>query len=100
MPFSFCSREVDAVLRYLRQQCHAQKIGIVGFCWGGVVVHQVMTAYPDIRAGVSVYGIIRDSEDVYNLKNPTLFIFAENDTVIPLEQVSRQPFICISNCIA
>lgn len=43
-------------MRYLRQQCHAQKIGIVGFCWGGVVVHQVMTAYPDIRAGVSVYG--------------------------------------------
>ena len=38
------NREVDAVLRYLRQQCHAQKIGIVGFCWGGVVVHQVMTA--------------------------------------------------------
>ena len=32
-------------------------------------------------------GIIRDTEDVYDLKNPTLFIFAENDAVIPLEQV-------------
>uniref|UniRef100_A0ABK0L0W7 Carboxymethylenebutenolidase homolog n=1 Tax=Rattus norvegicus TaxID=10116 RepID=A0ABK0L0W7_RAT len=82
------NREVDAVLRYLKQQCHAQKIGIVGFCWGGIVVHHVMTTYPEVRAGVSVYGIIRDSEDVYNLKNPTLFIFAENDAVIPLEQVS------------
>lgn len=82
------NREVDAVLRYLKQQCHAQKIGIVGFCWGGIVVHQVMMTYPEVRAGVSVYGIIRDSKDVYNLKNPTLFIFAENDAVIPLEQVS------------
>ncbi|ELK09248.1 Carboxymethylenebutenolidase like protein [Pteropus alecto] len=32
--------------------------------------------------------LIRDSEDVHCLKNPTLFIFAENDPVIPLEQVS------------
>lgn len=36
-------------------------------------------------------GIIRESEGIYNLKNPTLFIFAENDAVIPLEQVSGQP---------
>jgi hypothetical protein len=54
----------------------------------------------EVNAPQLFLGIIRDSEDVYNLKNPTLFIFAENDTVIPLEQVSRQPFICISNCIA
>ncbi|XP_019654595.1 carboxymethylenebutenolidase homolog isoform X2 [Ailuropoda melanoleuca] len=80
--------EVDAVLKYLKQQCHAQKIGVVGFCWGGVAVHHVMMKYPEFRAGVSVYGIVKDSEDVHSLKNPTLFIFAENDAVIPLEQVS------------
>nr|XP_020032447.1 carboxymethylenebutenolidase homolog isoform X4 [Castor canadensis] len=82
------NREIDAVLRYLKQQCNAQKIGVVGFCWGGIAVHHVMTTYPELKAGVSVYGIVKDSEDVYSLKNPTLFIFAENDTVIPLEQVS------------
>ncbi|XP_076972966.1 carboxymethylenebutenolidase homolog [Tamandua tetradactyla] len=81
-------KEVDAVLRYLKQQCHAQKIGIVGFCWGGIAVHHVMMTYSEFRAGVSVYGIIKDSEDIYSLKNPTLFIFAENDTVISLEQVA------------
>ncbi|XP_012646590.1 carboxymethylenebutenolidase homolog [Microcebus murinus] len=81
-------KEVDAVLRYLKQQCHAQKIGVVGFCWGGAAVHHLMMKYSELRAGVSVYGIVKDSEDVYSLKNPTLFIFAENDAVIPLEQVS------------
>uniref|UniRef100_A0A8C6RMC1 Carboxymethylenebutenolidase homolog n=1 Tax=Nannospalax galili TaxID=1026970 RepID=A0A8C6RMC1_NANGA len=81
--------QVDAVLRYLKRQCHAQKIGIVGFCWGGIAVHHVMTTYPEVKAGVSVYGIIKESEDVYNLKNPTLFIFAENDAVIPLESQSH-----------
>ncbi|EPQ10646.1 Carboxymethylenebutenolidase like protein [Myotis brandtii] len=80
--------EVDAVLRYLKQQCHAQKIGVVGFCWGGIAVHHVMMKYPEFRAGVSVYGIVKDSDDVHSLKNPTLFIFAENDAVIPLDQVS------------
>lgn len=54
--FSPCSREVDAVLRYLKQQCHAQKIGVVGFCWGGVAVHHLMMTYPEFRAGVSIYG--------------------------------------------
>ncbi|XP_054979925.1 carboxymethylenebutenolidase homolog isoform X2 [Sorex araneus] len=82
------NKEVDAVLQFLRQQCGARDIGVVGFCWGGVAVHHVMTTYPDFRAGVSVYGIIREPGDVYALKNPTLFLFAENDAVIPLEQVS------------
>lgn len=64
--------------------------------------HMVHVAKPhQIQAEVNLPqlfpGIIRDSEDVYNLKNPTLFIFAENDAVIPLEQVSRQPSTCISN---
>uniref|UniRef100_A0A8I3WZG3 Carboxymethylenebutenolidase homolog n=2 Tax=Callitrichinae TaxID=9480 RepID=A0A8I3WZG3_CALJA len=81
-------REIDAVLKYLKQQCHAQKIGLVGFCWGGIAVHNLMMKYSEFRAGVSVYGIVKDSEDIYNLKNPTLFIFAENDAVIPLENVS------------
>ena len=52
-------------MRFLKQQCHAQKIGVVGFCWGGVAVHHVMMKYPEFRAGVSVYGksalcILRD----------------------------------------
>ncbi|KAF3828776.1 hypothetical protein GH733_004682, partial [Mirounga leonina] len=30
-----------------------------------------MMKYPEFRAGVSVYGIVKDSEDVHSLKNPT-----------------------------
>lgn len=32
-------------------------------------------------------GIVREREDRYALKSPTLFIFAEVDQVIPLDQV-------------
>lgn len=81
------NKEVDAVMKYLREQCGATRIGSVGFCWGGVATHYMALQYPDIRAGVSVYGIVREREDRYLLKSPTLFIFAENDAVIPLDQV-------------
>ncbi|KAM8732149.1 carboxymethylenebutenolidase homolog isoform 1-T2 [Acanthopagrus schlegelii] len=82
------NKEVDAVLRFLKEQCGAKHIGAVGFCWGGVATHYLTLQYPDVKAGVSVYGIIREREDRYDLKSPTLFIFGEKDEVIPLDQVS------------
>ncbi|KAJ8413453.1 hypothetical protein AAFF_G00094490 [Aldrovandia affinis] len=82
------NREVDAVLKYLKGQCGASHIAAVGFCWGGVAVHHLALRYPDIKAGVSVYGIIRDTEDRYQLHSPTLFIFGEKDDIIPLDQVT------------
>ncbi|XP_069469848.1 carboxymethylenebutenolidase homolog isoform X2 [Ambystoma mexicanum] len=80
--------ETNVTVKYLKEQCNAKKIGVVGFCWGGVVVHHLTLTNPEIKAAVSMYGIISMSDDRYALKNPTMFIFAENDTVIPLEQVT------------
>ncbi|XP_056440297.1 carboxymethylenebutenolidase homolog isoform X1 [Gadus chalcogrammus] len=82
------NREVEAVLRFLKEQCGVRLIGSVGFCWGGVAVHHLALNYPHITAGVSVYGIIKERGDCYELKSPVLFIFAEKDEVVPLEQVS------------
>lgn len=39
--------------------------------------------------GLCDAGIIREREDRYELKSPTLFIFGEKDEVIPLDQVSE-----------
>lgn len=83
------NREVDVVLKYLKEKCGSKRIGVVGFCWGGVATHYISLQYPEIKAGVSVYGIVREKEDRYELKSPTLFIFAEKDAVIPLEQVTN-----------
>ncbi|XP_061569090.1 carboxymethylenebutenolidase homolog [Cololabis saira] len=82
------NKEVDAVLRFLKEQCKAKHFGIVGFCWGGAATHYLTLQNPEFKAGVSLYGIIRDGEDRYELKGPTLFIFAENDPIVPLEQVA------------
>uniref|UniRef100_A0A3Q4AK75 Carboxymethylenebutenolidase homolog n=1 Tax=Mola mola TaxID=94237 RepID=A0A3Q4AK75_MOLML len=82
------NKEVNAVLKFLKEQCGAKRVGAVGFCWGGVATHYLALQYPEVKAGVSVYGIIREREDKYELKSPTLFIFGEKDEVVPLEQVS------------
>ncbi|KAM8881328.1 carboxymethylenebutenolidase homolog [Synchiropus picturatus] len=82
------NKEVDAVLRFLKEQCGAKHFGVVGFCWGGIATHYLALDYPEIKTGVSVYGIIREREDRYDLKCPTLFIFGEKDDFIPLAQVT------------
>ncbi|NXI65248.1 CMBL Carboxymethylenebutenolidase, partial [Anseranas semipalmata] len=81
-------READVVLKYLKEQCDAKKIGIVGFSWGGMAVHHLMLKNPQLTAGVSLYGIIRDSEERYNLLNPTFFIFGEKDHTISYDQIT------------
>ncbi|XP_074842063.1 carboxymethylenebutenolidase homolog [Carettochelys insculpta] len=80
-------READTVLKYLKEQYGAKKIGIVGFSWGGMAVHHLMLKNPELKTGVSLYGIIRDSDDRYNLLNPTFFIFGEKDHTISYDQI-------------
>uniref|UniRef100_A0A3B4WYK7 Carboxymethylenebutenolidase homolog n=1 Tax=Seriola lalandi dorsalis TaxID=1841481 RepID=A0A3B4WYK7_SERLL len=82
------NKEVDVVLRFLKEQCGAKHIGAVGFCWGGVATHYLALQYAEVKAGVSVYGMSL-LEDRYELKSPTLFIFGEKDEVIPLDQVTK-----------
>nr|XP_056718910.1 carboxymethylenebutenolidase homolog [Euleptes europaea] len=81
-------RTADIIMRCLKEQYHVKKIGIVGFSWGGMAVHHLMLTNPELKTGVSAYGIIRDSEDRYNLLNPTFFIFGEKDHTISKDQVT------------
>lgn len=60
----FILREVDVVLKYLKEQCGAKRIGTVGFCWGGVATHYLALLYPEIKAGVSVYGTSFNQENI------------------------------------
>ncbi|XP_062985807.1 carboxymethylenebutenolidase homolog [Elgaria multicarinata webbii] len=81
-------RTADIFVTYLKEQFNARKIGIVGFSWGGMAVHHLMLTNPELKAGVSFYGIIRDSNRRYDLLNPTFFIFGGNDHTISLDQVA------------
>lgn len=52
----FASREADAVLKYLKEQCSAKKLRVIVFCWSGVAMHHLMMTYTELKAGISLYG--------------------------------------------
>jgi carboxymethylenebutenolidase len=55
-------------------------VGIVGFCWGGAMVHRIALAAGDtLAAGVSFYGPAPDPGEAAKLTSPLLVILAARD---------------------
>jgi carboxymethylenebutenolidase len=55
------------------------KIGSVGFCYGGGMVHTLSTRLPDLAAGVPFYGNQPAAADAAKVKAPLLMHFASED---------------------
>jgi carboxymethylenebutenolidase len=51
-------QDINAAISFLKSHSavEAGKIGIVGFCMGGRIVHLMSAVNPDIKAGVMYYG--------------------------------------------
>lgn len=67
--------------RYLQEQPSAQadRVGMVGFCFGGGVTWLMATRMPELRAAVPFYGPHPPIEEVPNIQAPVLAIYAERD---------------------
>jgi carboxymethylenebutenolidase len=55
------------------------KLGAVGFCYGGGMVHLLSTRLPDLAAGVPFYGNHPAPEEAVKVKAPLLIHFAAVD---------------------
>jgi len=55
------------------------KLGVVGFCYGGGMVHMLTTRMPDIAAGVPFYGNVPATSEAAKVKTPLLLHFAGTD---------------------
>lgn len=55
------------------------RVGAVGFCYGGGVVNALAVAYPELAAGVPFYGRQPPVEDVASIRAPLLIQYAELD---------------------
>jgi carboxymethylenebutenolidase len=55
------------------------KLGAVGFCYGGGIVHMLSTRMPDLAAGVAFYGNTPAPEEAARVKAPLLIQQAEVD---------------------
>ncbi len=67
--------------RYLGGQPYADadRVGMVGFCFGGGVTWMVATRMPELRAAVPFYGPHPPVEDVPNIQAAVLGIYGELD---------------------
>lgn len=55
------------------------KLGVVGFCYGGGIVHMLSTRLPDLNAAVPFYGNTPAPEEAAKVKAPLLIHQAEVD---------------------
>jgi len=70
--------------KYLQTQSftQAERVGMVGFCFGGGVTWRVATNMPELRAAIPYYGPHPPVEDVPNIQAAVLAIYGGNDTRI------------------
>ena len=61
-----------------RADCNG-KLGAVGFCYGGGVVHMLSTRLAELNAGVPFYGNVPAAVDAAKVKAQLMMHFAEND---------------------
>jgi len=69
-----------AAIDYLREDdTTTDKVGIIGFCYGGGVCNAASIAYPELAAVIPFYGRQANGQDVSKIEAPLLFHFAETD---------------------
>jgi carboxymethylenebutenolidase len=69
-----------ASTRWLRahSDCNG-KLGAIGFCYGGGIVHILAARVPELNAGVPFYGNVPAAAEAANVKAPLLMHFAGVD---------------------
>ena len=56
-----------------------ERLGVVGFCYGGGIANFLATRLPDLDAAVPFYGSAAPLEDVGKIKAELLVVLADND---------------------
>jgi len=65
------------------------KVGIFGFCWGGLLTWRSAAQLDGLSAAVAYYGGGMPNESALTPKCPVLAHFADNDSHIPLDSVKQ-----------
>src|SRR5216110_1074999 len=76
--------DVDATVAYLKtlKAVRRDRIGVIGFCWGGGQSFRYATNSPALRAFVVCYGPGPDAAAIARIRARGLGVYAENDARI------------------
>ena len=86
-------REIIGALETVKAMPNVEpkKLGLMGFCVGGLLTLVVASRYPDLGAVVAFYpgGYDPKPEDVAKVNAPVLAFYGRRDQSIPMEQVDK-----------
>jgi carboxymethylenebutenolidase len=68
-----------AAVGHLESMREVGRVGVTGFCYGGLVSNVLATRLPELAAAVPFYGRQPPAEDVGRIRASLLIHFAEND---------------------
>jgi len=73
--------DLDAVYAYVNNlpSVDRDRVGTIGFCWGGGESFRYATSNPNLRAAVVAYGPAPDTAAMKRIQAPVLGIYGEND---------------------
>ncbi|MBS1811885.1 MAG: dienelactone hydrolase family protein [Acidobacteria bacterium] len=80
--------KLETVLDHLRSSSDVTKVGVTGFCMGGVYTLLTACNY-QVEAAVPFYGIPDELSCIANLSCPVLFFGGEKDQWITVEKMNR-----------
>ena len=85
-------KDLIAAYDYLKTlpEVNTNKIGSIGWCFGGTYALQTAINIPDLKAVVICYGTLTDDQDaIGKIKAPLLAIYGKEDKHIPPDVVDK-----------
>ncbi len=101
VPDAQVASDLDATVKWAAStgKADTQRLGIVGFCWGGRQVWLYSAHNPNLKAGVAWYGVLRWTKNkltphdpidiVQQMHAPVLGLYGGADEHIPIDQVEE-----------
>ncbi|MBE3559731.1 MAG: dienelactone hydrolase family protein [Ktedonobacteraceae bacterium] len=87
------AREIIGALETVKAMPNVEpkKLGLIGFCVGGLMTYVVASRYPDLGAAVPFYagGYDPTPEEVAKVNAPVLAFYGRQDSSIPMPQVEK-----------
>ena len=89
LPSPGVMQDIQATLDYAAQSVASGKVGVVGFCWGGLLTWRAACTLPGVSAAVPYYGggLTQAIEIARTPRCPVLAHFGDHDPSIPMEGI-------------